>query len=130
MTNAKIMGTLFGVKISYPFNRKEIRELVNARQQIIIDRAVNGLTVYQTSLDANDEVDAFIADWSEADQVDILNLLTEETIALTNSMNDKINAINTQTEKVVMEQAQQGLAIEWIICLITLIAIIAIFAAR
>ena len=88
------MGTLFGVKISYPFNRKEIRELVNARQQIIIDRAVNGLTVYQTSLDANDEVDAFIADWSEADQVDILNLLTEETIALTNSMNDKINAIH------------------------------------
>lgn len=124
------MGTLFGVKISYPFNRKEIRELVNARQQIIIDRAVNGLTVYQTSLDANDEVDAFIADWSEEDQVDILNLLTEETIALTNSMNDKINAINTQTEKVVMEQAQQGLAIEWIICIITLIAIIAIFAAR
>lgn len=117
------MGLLFGVEITKPFDRKEIRELVKTRNHLMQERAVGGLTLHQTSLDLSDEMHAFVSGWSAVDQTDFYNLTTEETNALTSSINDK-------TSRFLIHQAEQSMAMQWVIGIIAIIVIFVIFASR
>lgn len=123
INNSTFPVVIFGVSISKPFQRNEIREMVKARHELMVLASKNGKTLYEASLDLQDQKDAIIKDWSLDDRVAFLNMDTEETNALTNKIND-------QTHQVLIDNANDAALFQWIIGIVVIIIIVIVFASR
>lgn len=98
------VGELFGVQVEYPFNRKNIRVLVDSRSKLMNQLADdNQISLYQASNDLSDEQDIFLKTMNHKDQEAFLNIMTEELIAHTNALNDETDRINQETIKQEIE---------------------------
>lgn len=116
-------GSLFGVFITKPFKRNDIRALVKARHELMVQTAKNGKTLYEASLDLQDQAEAFISTWSIEDQIAFNNLSAEETNALTSKIND-------DTSKVLIDAANDSMAFQWLIAGIAIIVIFVFVVSR
>lgn len=91
-------GELYGIEISYPFTRENIRKLVQEKSEQMKSIAdIQGISLYQASNDLGDVQAEFIEKFSYEDQENFLNLMTEETIAYTSALNDKTAKLNQET---------------------------------
>lgn len=91
-------GELYGIQVSYPFTRENIRKLVQARSELMKSIAdVQGVSLYQASNDLSDVQAKFVEKFSYEDQENFLNLMTEEIIAHTSALNDETAKLNRQT---------------------------------
>lgn len=91
-------GDLYGIQVTYPFVRGNIRKLVQARSEIMKSLAsTQGISLYQASNDLSDVQAEFMKKFSFEDQEAFLNLMTDEMIAHTNALNDETAKINQQT---------------------------------
>lgn len=98
-----------------PVVRAEVREYVEYRQSLIKDAVDRGENPYQLSLDLQDAQDKMMSDWPEDEIVAYLNMQTEETNAIANSLNDQTNAIY---QNQVDEAVNGSMAMQWIIAIV------------
>lgn len=89
------LGELFGIQVKYPILRKNVREVVAAKSALAKSMYQDGsMSIYQAFNDLGDVENQFLTSLEEKDRIDFLNLLTEETNAYTNALNDETAKIN------------------------------------
>lgn len=93
-------GDLFGIQVTYPFTRENIRKIVSTRTDLMKSMAdTKGISLYQASNDLEDIQSKFIEKLSPNDQENFLTIMTEELIAHSNAINDQTNRINQEVIK-------------------------------
>lgn len=98
-----------------PVVRAEVRQYVEYRQSLIKAAIDRGENPYQLTLDMQDVVNEIMRDWHEDDAVAYLNMLTEETNAMTNRINDQTNAIY---QGQINDAVNESMAAQWIIAIV------------
>src|SRR5690606_3681798 len=94
------VGDLFGIQVTYPFTRENIRKIVSTRTDLMKSMAdTKGISLYQASNDLEDIQSKFIEKLSPNDQENFLTIMTEELIAHSNAINDQTNTINQEVIK-------------------------------
>lgn len=98
----ELIGTLYGVDISLPLKRSEIRELAKA-QKNFINNLLNEkqLNENQASLDASDLLIEFSKKLSEEDAEQLSTLLDQENLALMPSIQESENQLIKDTNNQV-----------------------------
>lgn len=92
-------GSLYNILVVYPFTRENIREIVQARSDLMKSIADSqGISLYQASNDLSDIQTQFIEKFNIDDQDKFLTIMTEELIAHTNAINDETSKI---TQKAI-----------------------------
>ena len=90
---------LYNILVVYPFTRENIREIVQARSDLMKSIADSqGISLYQASNDLSDIQTQFIEKFNIDDQDKFLTIMTEELIAHTNAINDETSKI---TQKAI-----------------------------
>ncbi|MDC4326772.1 hypothetical protein [Acinetobacter baumannii] len=93
-------GELFGVNVTYPFTRENIRTLVLQRTELMKSLANSkGISLYQASNDLSDIQNEFIERFNYEDQEKFLNIMTDEMLAHANATNDEAEKLNQQAFK-------------------------------
>ena len=88
------LGELFGVEVTYPISRENVRKIVLARSKLMnAISSSQGISLYQASNDLNDVQSQFLTKMNYEDQEKFLNIMTDELIAHTNALNDQTNAL-------------------------------------
>lgn len=123
-----IAGNLYGIEVVYPFIRENIRKVVIARNELIKTISKNNnISPYQAGNDLSDTQMIFLKKFSFEDQERFLVLSAEETIALTNAINDETVKINQEiVEREVSNANIAGViaAIIGFICIIFLFYVV------
>lgn len=89
--NNKIIGELFGVIVSFPFIRSEIREVVKNRNDLIKNKIANeNINEIQALLDIDDNVVKFSSLLSDEQRELFFDIYSSEAIAATNISSDQI----------------------------------------
>lgn len=98
------VGCLYDIPVKYPFIRDNIRAIVQSRSNLMNFMAsTQGISLYQASNDLSDEQYLFLSRFDLEDQEKFIVLITEETIAHTNALNDETAKINQQAFKQEVE---------------------------
>jgi len=95
---------IYGVPISFPLTRKNIREVITAENQLINDLIRSGLTRHQAELDTGDMLVEFYTRIGRDKREEFSRLLTQEKIAEINHQAD----LNIENSKQQVEQQIQA----------------------
>ena len=82
--------------IKYKVEREKIRRLVSLKSERMRKAIGNSEDPYQLSLDDMDAINDFISNEPTEAQVEFLNVLSQETDASTNALNDRTRKLNEQ----------------------------------
>lgn len=97
-----LLGSIYGVDVTYPFTRKNVREVTASEKALINNLITSGLTRQQAELDAGDLlVDFYVRIGSKMSR-EFSDLLTQEKIADIGHQSElDMKEINLQTERQI-----------------------------